>query len=297
MKRTGRKIRAVAADWLFYLLGSVIYAVAVDVFTVPNRLVPGGVTGLSALVHYLWPAFPVGAGILLINLPLLALALWKLGRPFTLRTAAVTVLSSVIIDTLQPLLPPYTGNPLLAALFGGVLTGAGLAMIYLRGATTGGSEIVARLMEKRWPHLSMGRLLLAVDGLIVALSAVILKEIEPAMYAVVLLFATSVVLDEVVDGVHRTRTVLIVTRRAADISRDILQVVERGVTHLPATGGYTGEPQTVLMCAVRPSEVYALQRLVEERDATAFIIVLNSERVVGNGFQPPLLPKQTEDRS
>lgn len=286
------KKRATPARWvqsamsvLHYIVGSLLYAVGVNMFISPNKLVPGGVTGVSLLINYIVPAFPVGVGIIAINLPLLLLAWRYLGRGFSLRTGFVTVLSSVAIDLLEPILPHYTNNPLLAAIFGGVLSGVGLAFIFLRGATTGGSEIVARLLERRYPHISIGRLMLLVDGLVIGASALVFGQIESAMYAAVLVFVSALVMDELIGGTRRTRTVLIITEKREELALTLTNQIQRGVTVLDAAGAYTGDPRQVLVCAVRPSEVYPLRLFVREADPGAFIIVLNSEQVLGAGFQ------------
>ncbi len=287
MKKRNQPHRVVRAmtDWAYYLFGCVLYAIGVDMFITPNHLVPGGVTGISILINYILPIFPVGAGIFVINIPLLVLAWIYIGPSFTWRTAAVTALASVTIDVLAPFVTPYTADPLLAALFGGVLSGLGLSLVFLRGATTGGSEIMARLLEKKYPHISIGRFMLLVDGVIIAASVPIFGQLESAMYAAVLVFVSSLVVDELIGGARRTRTVLIITAAESPIARELTVRMDRGVTVLEATGAYTGADRQVLMCAVRPSEVYLLRRLLSELDPDAFIIVLNSEQVLGSGFQ------------
>lgn len=287
MLKTKKPCRWLAplSDWLYYVVGCVLYAIGVDMFITPNQLVPGGVTGISILINHVLPLFPVGAGIFVINIPLLILAWFFLGRSFTWRTTVVTAIASLVIDLLAPFVTPYTADPLLAALFGGVLTGLGLSLVFLRGATTGGTEIMARLLEKRYPHISIGRLMLLVDGLIIAVSVPVFGRLEAAMYAAVLVFVSSLVVDELIGGARRTRTVLIISALESDIARELTLRSERGVTVLKATGAYTGSERRVLMCAVRPSEVHALERLVNELDPDAFIIVLNSDQVLGDGFQ------------
>ena len=159
-------------DGGFYLLGSVLYALSVNIFTAPNQIAPGGVTGVATLLNYAFH-LPIGTMILVINLPLLIAAWYKCGAAFTVRTLIVTVLSSAIIDGTARFLPPFRGDKILVALFGGVLAGAGLGLIYLRGATTGGSEVVARLLERRLRHIPIGRLILLVDAVVVAASALV----------------------------------------------------------------------------------------------------------------------------
>lgn len=293
MKRKVKRTRTTArtprffrgwVDWLYYLVGSVVYALAVDMFTAPNHLVPGGVTGLSTMLNYLVPPIPIGFGIFVINVPLLIAAWRHIGHAFTRRTAVVLVLSSALIDVLAPFVPEYTGDPLLAALFGGVLSGVGVGLIFLRGATTGGSEIGARLLSKRFPHISIGRLILLIDGIVIALAAVVFRQLEAALYAVVVVFVSSAVVDQIVGGSRRGRTILIVTRRSREVADALLHTLDRGVTMLDAAGAYTGEEQQVLLCAVRPSEVHPLRRLVNATDPAAFMIVLTSDEVLGNGF-------------
>lgn len=272
-------------NWLYYFAGCTLYALSVDVFTAPNHLVPGGATGLATLVHYLLPAFPIGVGIVLINLPLLWAAWRHIGRDFTIRTAIVTVLSSLMIDLLALVLPTYTGDSLLASLFGGALAGVGVGLVLMGGATTGGSEIAAMLLEKRYPHLSIGRLIFLVDGIIIALAAIVLQELEAALYAGVLVFVSSTVTDELMGGMRRGRAVLIVCREGSELTEALTHSLRRGVTQLNVTGGYTGEPRQLLLCAVRPSEVHPLRLLVDQIDPQAFVMVLTSDEVLGKGFQ------------
>jgi len=272
-------------SWLCYIVGSIFYALSVDIFSTPNKFVPGGLTGISTLINYVWSDFPIGVGIILMNLPLMAIAWRHLGRGFALRTAFVTVFSSVAIDLLKPLVQPFTGDRMLAAIFGGVLSGVGLSLTFMRGATTGGTEVVARLLEKKYPHVPIGRLILLVDGAVIAASAVVYRQVESAMYGVTLVFVTTVVMDEMISGARRTRTVLIVSSHPEGLAAAVNSRIQRGVTLLEGKGAYTGEGRQVLMCAVRPNEVHPLRMLVLEEDPSAFIIVLNSEQVLGNGFQ------------
>lgn len=273
-----------ALDGGFYLLGSLSYAVSVNMFTAPNQIAPGGVTGAATLLNYAF-GLPIGTMILVINLPLLLAAWRKCGAGFTLRTLIVTVLSSVIIDAAAPFLPAFRGDMILTALFGGVLAGLGLGLIYMRGATTGGSEIVARLLERRLRHLPIGRLILLVDTVVVAVSALVYRQLESALYALVLIFVSSLVMDAIVYGGDRGKMLLIMSREEEEIARRILAQMERGVTVLKAAGGYTGEDRRVLLCAVRRSEVYQLRTLVYDTDPDAFLIVVSTEEVLGEGFK------------
>ena len=262
--------KKLVADALFYLAGTVLYALAVNIFTAPNNVVPGGVTGVATLLNYLF-GLPIGTLIFIINLPLFFLSWRFLGREFTVRTIIVTTVGAAIIDLLAPFVPPFRGDSMLVAVFGGVLAGAGLGLIYMRGATTGGSEIVARLLERRFHHIPIGRLILAVDGVVVAAAAVVYQNVESALYAMVMIFVSS--------------SVMVLTGKEREIADDILKTMGRGVTMLNATGAYTGDERRVLLVAVRRSELYQLRTLVEEHDPEAFMIVTSTDEVLGKGFK------------
>jgi len=273
------------ADGVFYAAGSVIYSLSVNVFTAPNHIAPGGITGIGTLVNYLC-GFPIGTFILLANLPLLYLTWAKISRSLAVRTSIVTVALSVVMDFTAGIIPPFRGDMMLTAVFGGVLSGLGIGMIYMRGATTGGSELIARLIGKKFRHLPIGRLILIVDACVVASSALVYRRIEAALYAMVLIYVSTAIMDGLVYGTNRGRMLLIVTDRGQEVAAEIMKKLTRGVTVLDATGAYTGKGREVLLCAVRPSEVYALRTLVEERDPAAFMIITTSEEIVGQGFKP-----------
>lgn len=281
-----QKARRYLADLLFTILGSIGYALSVNVFTAPNHIAPGGVTGVATLVNYLTGA-PIGVTILLINVPLL-IAAWKfIGHTYTIKTSIATVVVSVVIDGSALFLPPFRGDTMLVAVFGGVLAGTGLGLIYMRGATTGGSEVVAGLLERRLPHIPIGRLILLVDAVVVASSAVVYKNLESALYAMILIFVSSSLMDILIYGRHKGKMLLIMTRKEQEVADDILRRLGRGVTMLNATGAYTGDARRVLLCAVRPPEVYELRTLVWDRDPGAFLVVTSTDEILGEGFRAP----------
>ena len=270
-----------ALDGGAYLLGSICYALSVNIFTAPNQIAPGGVTGASTLLNYLFH-LPIGLMILVINIPLLLAAWRRLGKEFTVRTAVVTVLSSVIIDGAAPFLPAFRGDTILVALFGGVLAGAGLGLIYMRGATTGGSEIVARLLERKFRHIPIGRLILLVDAVVVGASAIVYRNVESALYAMVLIFVSSSVMDALVYGGDAGKMLLIMTKKEREVADRILAEMERGVTMLNATGAYTGDDLHVLCVCLSKYEIEELMPMVHEVDPHAFLTVQEGVRVFGN---------------
>ena len=171
-----------------FLLGGIACAVAITMFTAPNDLAPGGVTGIATMLNYLSREhlpfeLPIGAVSIVINIPLLVMAWLFLGRRMAIRTVVATLLSNTLIDLLEPILPPFKGDIMLAAIFGGVLMGVGVGLFLGRGGSTGGTEIIARMLEKKYPHIPIGKLMLLVDGVVIALSALVYRQLESPMYA------------------------------------------------------------------------------------------------------------------
>ena len=271
-------------DGALFVLGSFLYAVSVNVFTAPNNIAPGGFTGIATLVNYLF-GFPIGTFNLLLNIPFVLMGWRRIGTEFTIRTAIATALVSVMIDFTTIFLPPFQGDLILTALFGGILCGAGIGLIYMRGGTTGGSELIARLLQKRLPHIPAGRIILIVDVIVVAASAVVYRQIETALYATIFIFVSSMVMDTLIYGRDKGKMLLIISKDERQISREIMDKLGRGVTLLKALGAYTGTDKQVLMCAVRPSEVYMVRTLTYDIDPEAFIVVVNTEEVLGEGFK------------
>ncbi len=280
-----QEVKQIVIDVLYYTVGSLLFALSVNCFSAPNRIAPGGLTGLATVIHYVIPGAPIGLTILLLNIPLLIWAWLKIGRAFTVRTVGCIVLSTVVMDLAAPFLPSYRGDLFLVAVMGGVLAGVGLGLIFLRGGSTGGTEVIARLLEKRLPFLPIGRLMLMVDAAVIGIAALVFRDAESAMYAVVLTFVTSTLIDTLVYGGLGGKLVLIFSRRHLEITDAVLNTLERGVTKLRSRGGYSGQDSEVLLCAVGRTQVYALRRLVTRLDPTAFIVIASAEEVWGNGFQ------------
>lgn len=286
MKRPDKRqeVKQKVVNVCYYLVGSLLYAVSVNCFSAPNQIAPGGVTGVATMIHYVVPAAPIGLTIFVLNIPLLVAAGYHLGRTFTIRTVGCIVLSAAIMDVSAPLLPVYQGDTFLVSVMGGTLSGAGLGLIFLRGGSTGGTEVVARLLERRFPYLSVGQLMLAVDALVIGLSAFVFKKPESAMYAVVLTFVSSRLIDTLVYGTSGGKLALIVSKQHQEIATILMSTLKRGVTKLHSRGGYAQEEGEVLVCAVARTQVYTLRQLVARTDPTAFVVMVSAEEVLGKGF-------------
>lgn len=264
-------------------ISSLLIALSVDIFLDPNDVVPGGFTALAMFANRLW-GWPVGMTLWLMNLPFLVIALRVIGLQFGPKTLISATLTSLAIDLLNPYLPIVQGEPLLYTLYGGLLYGVGLALVFQADATTGGTEIPAKLAEHLW-GIRMARSLFAMDLVILALAALIFG-LAPALYALVVAWVTARVIEFVERGFTATNSVFIISQQPQLIRDAIIQKLDRGVTLLQGEGGYTGSQRTVLFTVVRRRQTRQLRQIVSEIDTHAFVFVLPSYEVLGEGFQP-----------
>ena len=271
------------ADTIFIGLGTALYALSLTVFLEPSGISPGGVTGLAALVSYL-TTLPTGMLTLFLNLPLIIWGFKQLGGKFIIRTTLATVIMSVWIDLFAALLPQYNGDRLLAALYGGFIGGTGIAMVFLRGGSTGGIDIAAKILHNRFPQFSIGRMVLILDGVIILLVAIVYRSFESALYTALTIFISSKVIDSAVYGDDRGKLAFIITKKAKDVTDSIYSHLARGVTVISARGGYTNAPSTLILCAVRVNEVAILHRAVREADEDCFVIIGEAGEILGEGF-------------
>ncbi len=279
------KVLSTIGDYVIIFVGAVLYATSVNTFTAPNDIAPGGLTGVSTMLHYLF-SLPIGVMILVLNIPLFIWGAIENGKKFLTKTIVATVFISVLIDVMEPFSFKYEGDTLLASVFGGLLSGLGLAFIFFRGGTTGGTDIVARNIHKRVPHISMGTVILSCDALIIASAAFVYHSIESALYAVITVFVSTKVIDTVVYGIAHDngKLMFIVTDKFEELSKAIMEQVGRGVTLLDAQGAYSNDTKKVLLCALRPSQVHKTKVIVNSVDENAFIIVTTANAISGKGF-------------
>ena len=285
-------VKSFIIDLLFIVAGSACYAVAIGMFSAPNDIAPGGLTGIATLLNHLFDWIPIGTATILMNVPLIITSWFVLSKYMVVRTLWGILISSVLTD----LLTPYIGglflvsegrNPLLVCIFGGALLGLGVGLIMRRGGTTGGSEVISRLLEKKYPHMSVGTLILGVDAVVITLSAVVYGRVEQALYAVVFVFVGSQIIDRVVYGGRSGKMIMIMSKKQPEITQAIMTKVNRGVTLLKSQGGYSGQEQNTMLVAVRKDEVYRLRKAVFDIDPDAFLMMLTTDEVRGLGFLHP----------
>lgn len=273
-------------DWVTIVFGSLIYAVAVSCFTAPNNIAQGGLTGVSIMLNFVFNT-PIGIATMVMNIPLLIWGLVENGKGYLAKTIVAIVVSSVAIDVISSFTTGYHGEKLLAAMFGGILSGTGLGLIFYRGGSTGGVDIVAQNLHKHLPFLSVGKLILLADALIIFATIPVYGGIESAMYTSISIFLSVKVIDMVTKGFARDngKLMLIITSKYAEITKEIIENVERSATVIDGKGGYTGDDKKVVLCALRPHQVYKVRKIAEDIDKMSFIVVTDAENIMGKGFR------------
>lgn len=283
-KGSGIAVKRIVIDYVFFLVGSALFAFGFAFFIYPNNISPGGLTGVAAIINYTL-SLPTGSVLFFINIPVLFFGFKKMGSSFLIKTIFVTAVTSFFIDTFIYILPKFNGDRFLAAIFGGALSGFGLALVMLRGGTTGGVDVIAVVLKQKFPFLSIGRLVLILDCFVIALAAICYREIESALFAVVSIFISGKVLDTMLYGADKGRLIFVVTNKEKIVSNAIFKQVNRGVTILPSYGGFNMEANKTLICALRFNEVDLAIKAVRSADENAFTVVTVAGGIFGLGFE------------
>lgn len=268
---------------LLILIGSIIYAVSISLFLDPNKIAPGGVSGIAIMAgHYI----DIGVGTLtfLINVPILIIGLIKLGKGFFAGTVTSILLSSVLTDIFAKL-PPLTDDKMLAAIFGGITLAVAIGLIFKAGYTTGGTDIIVRLIKLRYKHLKTGLIFFIVDGIISVASGIVFENPDYALYALTALIISSVVLDIVLYGSDEARLVYIITKKEKEVTDYILDKLDIGCTLLDCEGAYSSEKRQTIMCAIKKRDLPQLQEYVLKTDSDSFMIITSANEVYGEGYK------------
>jgi uncharacterized membrane-anchored protein YitT (DUF2179 family) len=283
--KTKNDIIQTIIDYIVIAIGAFIFSFGIAMFTSPNNIAPGGVSGIGTMLNHLFN-IPIGSVIIAVNIPLFIFSFKKFGRSFFKISLFATFLTSSLIDILPFILEKhYIYSPLLASIFGGVSIGVGVGIIFLRGGTTGGADILAKLIRLKYPHFSLGTLVFIIDAIIVISTLFVYGSIEALLYSTVSFFVTSRAVDAIIFGAARSKMLLIITTQPQQIAKRIMNDIQHGVTLIPASGGYTNEEKTILLSVVRPNEVAEINKIVKEIDRSAFTVITESNEVFGYGFQ------------
>jgi len=261
-------------------LGCVIGGLAYPLFLVPNNIAPGGLTGVATILNYLF-GWPVGITSMVLNLPLFMLGFRAMGRVFVFRSLVATLLFSACIDLFQ--VPPLTDDILLATVYGALVLGVGLGLIMRGGATTGGSDMAARMVHHRFPIVTVGGFLFLLDCMVI-LCAAFTMSAQAALYALICIFVNAKAVDLVLAGFGSAKACFIITNKAQAVCQRIMQELDRGATVLSGTGAYSGQERTLLISVVTQREVIPLKKIVRQEDEKAFMFITDTHETLGEGF-------------
>lgn len=273
-------------DVLYDILGSILYALGVYTFAVGADFAPGGVSGLSVIVHH-FTGFPIGTCTLLLNLPIILLCYRVMGKLFLIKSLKTMAISAFFLDVVFVRLPMYSGNPLLACLFAGACMGIGLSLIYLRGSSTGGSDFFILSLHKLFPHRSIAQITMIADCSVVLLGGLVFGRVDALLLGILATITCSLVIDNVLSGSMAGKMVTIITSHGQEIADVINTEVDRGSTMIRATGSYTGQERQVLMCACSKSQMVVVRRIAYQVDARAIVTISSYDEAFGEGFQDP----------
>lgn len=260
-----------------------VYAAGVSLFTDPNDMAPGGVTGISIILSRIVP-LSTGTLIMLINIPILIFGVWKFGFGLTLSSIYATALISVFTNLLAPL-GAATNDILLAALSGGVLIAVSVGLIFRVGATTGGVDIIIKALRLRFPHLKTGKIFFIMDAMVVTLSGIVFRDINAALYAAISATCTSLVMDLVLYGRDEAKLIYIISGKSEQIAQRLLEDLDIGVTYINGQGAYSGDNKKVIMCVVKKPVSPQAEEIVKEEDANSFMIITSATEVFGEGYK------------
>ncbi|MDR2091313.1 MAG: YitT family protein [Clostridiales bacterium] len=298
--KNGKKAADVFRVCAIMLFASLIRCAAVYFFIVPNKFAPGGVTGAASIIYHLTGGkIPAGLTIIVLNIPLLILAFFKMNKTFALRSLIVVVILSVGVDVLGMLNVPQYGieegaDKMLAAIFGGAISGASLSFVFKVNASNGGTDIVGAIIQKRYSATNVAWFIFIFDAAIALLGGILLNDFVPVMYSFVAMFVSSKVSETVTRGFTTAVTFTVVTKKPNELGGKIIAELHRGVTAVKSVGLYTGEESTLLQCVVRKRQVSEFHRILKETDGEAFAFAMPATEVLGQGFTRPLEKRENE---
>ena len=275
--------------YLGMTIGIAIVAIGINMFFVPNKIAAGGITGLATVLHYL-SGLSVGSLMLIFNVPLFIIGIKILGAKYGLKTLYGAIALAVLVDVFAPYTPTLTHDILLNSIYGGLLVGVGMGLVFRFRGNTAGTALAAAILHKIF-NITVGQALLILDFFVVAVAGIVFKSPELAWYAIIAIFVTAKIIDLVQEGPNNSKAFFIMAAEPELLAEGILKEVDRGVTFLQGKGGYTGQDRELLLCVVETSEVTQLKELIYQHDPQAFIIVTDAQEVLGEGFSSKPRPR------
>lgn len=281
------KSKSPALRWLYeygvITLGCALYALCFNWFFQPNNISMGGFTGVAQIINRFFPVLPIGVMSIVLNIPLFYIGVRKQGVKLLISSLYAMSVGSLMLDGLAAVYAFQPMEPLLACIYGGVMLGVSMGLMLTVGATTGGTELAARLLKYKLRHISIGRLCLTIDVIVICLYALTFRSINNALYGIVAMYISSLAMDTVVYGSINAKIAYIISNHSGDIARKLLQM-DLGITLLDGRGGFSGDEKQVVLCAFKRSQIAAIKSAVTAIDPNAFIIVCEAHEVLGEGF-------------
>lgn len=265
------------------ILGAFIIAIAVSLFLLPNKLSSGGVAGIATITYYLLN-MSMGISMLLINIPLFLMSIWKVGKTFFVKSVIGTISLSIFTDILDKL-TPLTHDKFLACIYGGILMGVGTAILLKVNSSTGGSDLASYIAKAYKPTVKVGEIIAILDIIIVVLNMIFLKEIEIGLYSAIAIYIMGKIIDILFEGIYFTKLIYIVSEKSEEIAKEIGKNIGRGTTGIYGKGMYTNKDKLILMCAVTRKDIAKTIQIIRKLDKKSFVIITNSREVLGLGFK------------
>ncbi len=279
---TRKKVKEFIYESGIVIIGSVLFAMSMNMFVLPADIVMGGMTGIATVINF-FTNFPVGIAIILLNIPLLIANTHFFGRHFLKRTVIGIVATSIAIDLLN-MFPITVTDPLMCSILGGASSGAGIGLMISKGYTTGGTDLAACILRLKFRRMSTGTLIAICDIVIIVGAALFMRTFDGIFYSLICTWTMGKVMDLMISGSRRAGQAFIITSRPTEIVNLIFERLDRGVTMMDAVGGYTGETKQMIMCVVAKSELFYLKEIVRECDPGAFLVIADASEVTGEGF-------------
>lgn len=276
--------RETGKDLMCDFSGAFLQALGTWCFIEPCRIAPGGVSGIALLINFI-TGFPVGIMTFVLNVPLLLSAWILLDRKMAVKTIQTVVIMTVVLDfAVTPLFPQYIGDRLISSVFGGILVGVGMALIFMRNSTTGGGDIIAKLLQRRFPYMHTGYALMLIDMVVIGLSILVFRGLEAALYGLISMVCTTQTIDALLYGMNKGTMVMIHSSKNREIANEIMARMDRGTTFFKSAGGFSGREGETLMCVVDRKQFYLVKAIIDAHDEHAFVVVMETKEAYGEGF-------------
>lgn len=278
-----RKMKNIIIEIIGIMLGATIMAFGVSLFLLPNQLSSGGFSGIATLLYYLFK-LPMGTTILVLNIPVFILSMFKIGKKYFIKSLIGTASLSIFIDFFEKF-EPLTNDKVLACIYGGIIIGIGTAIVLKVNGSTGGSEMVSHLINHYNSEIRTGNAIVIIDAIIIALNVIFFKNLEVGLYSAIAIYLMGKMIDIIFEGIYFTKMIVIISSKGEEIAKGIEQNIQRGVTGLYGKGMYTNKDKLILICAAPRRDVGRLKEMVKQIDPHSFIIISNSREVLGEGFK------------